>query len=616
MIIHADILTWAASYDGPLFHALLCDPPYHLQNLMSRSGTRPTDELSESKYNRFVGQGFMNARWDGGDIAFQPETWAALARLLHPGAFLFAFAGSRGYHRMACAIEDAGLIIHPAIGWAFGCLSDDTEILTTNGWEPYHKSIANSTVMCYNPDTDALEWHRVQELVAYDYDETAYRIQSDNTDQLVSRNHRCLVERNGRWAFEYAEHLGATERIPITTEAHIQTAQAVSYREAHRQGYHLSDLWRAGIQAAGVAQENTRRADMRQRLSWCSTVAQRRDTRTLETNQRLGPRRLDRRKPRLISAQHARRAQPGMEGRRYLLQETRQLQGRKVHSLPSRVYQHGPQGWLCNGASDHGRAGDRPAATAIGSGTPQRPRPSTQHTGQFSAVRQQSRSQALRTPRIAIPDLATVTPVHYCGIVWCVRVPTGAFVARRNGKIFITGNSGFPKATRIDTQIDRRAGVERTKVGTKKQTGAKFKLTQELIDNGGFNDPSRADYDITAPATEEAAAWQGHRYGGQVLKPAFEFICVAQKPYAGRPVDSITATGAGALWIDGGRIDAENGYHENHVTQGVNGARTSYEPRRERRTFEPASGRWPANLMLVCPCEAIDWCDCDDEVQS
>jgi len=104
-----------------LFHAMLCDPPYHLTSPVSKSGSRPTDEVSESKFNRFNAGGFMGKKWDGGDIAFNPETWRKLSEYLHPGAFIMAFASSRGWHRLACAIEDAGFIIHPTIfGWACG----------------------------------------------------------------------------------------------------------------------------------------------------------------------------------------------------------------------------------------------------------------------------------------------------------------------------------------------------------------------------------------------------------------------------------------------------------------------------------------------------------------
>lgn len=45
-------------------------------------------------------------------------------------------------------------------------------------------------------------------------------------------------------------------------------------------------------------------------------------------------------------------------------------------------------------------------------------------------------------------------PFRLKGKVWCVKVPTGAFVARRNGKVFVTGNSGFPKSRDIGRDVD------------------------------------------------------------------------------------------------------------------------------------------------------------------
>lgn len=100
-LVQADVLKWADAYTGPPFHALLCDPPYHLTG--SGSG------------------GFMGAAWDGGDVAHRPETWRALARHLHPGALLLAFASSRGFDLQSVAMRQAGLTAHPAIfGWGFG----------------------------------------------------------------------------------------------------------------------------------------------------------------------------------------------------------------------------------------------------------------------------------------------------------------------------------------------------------------------------------------------------------------------------------------------------------------------------------------------------------------
>lgn len=62
----------------------------------------------------------MGQKWDGGSIAFQSETWAAVAEVMRPGAFLLAFGGTRTYHRLVCAIEDAGFVIQDLVAWMYG----------------------------------------------------------------------------------------------------------------------------------------------------------------------------------------------------------------------------------------------------------------------------------------------------------------------------------------------------------------------------------------------------------------------------------------------------------------------------------------------------------------
>lgn len=119
-VIIADVMNWAAAYSGPLFHALLCDPPYHLTTITKRFGKEGAAPATGGVYER-SSRGFMGQTWDGGDIAFRPETWAAFLPLLHPGAFGMAFASARGWHRMVVAIEDAGFLIHPSIFvWLYG----------------------------------------------------------------------------------------------------------------------------------------------------------------------------------------------------------------------------------------------------------------------------------------------------------------------------------------------------------------------------------------------------------------------------------------------------------------------------------------------------------------
>ena len=64
--------------------------------------------------------GFMGKEWDRSGVAFQRSTWEKCLRVLKPGGYLLAFAGSRTYHRIVCAIEDAGFEIRDCILYLYG----------------------------------------------------------------------------------------------------------------------------------------------------------------------------------------------------------------------------------------------------------------------------------------------------------------------------------------------------------------------------------------------------------------------------------------------------------------------------------------------------------------
>ena len=63
---------------------------------------------------------FMNKGWDNSRIAFNPDTWRKCYAVLKSGGYLLAFGGSRTYHRIACAIEDAGFEVRDCIIWLYG----------------------------------------------------------------------------------------------------------------------------------------------------------------------------------------------------------------------------------------------------------------------------------------------------------------------------------------------------------------------------------------------------------------------------------------------------------------------------------------------------------------
>lgn len=94
-IYNGDMLDMLQVIKPESIDAIVCDPPYEL--------------------------GFMNKSWDSTGIAFKKETWQNCFEVLKPGGYLLAFGGSRTYHRIACAIEDAGFEIRDCIMYLYGC---------------------------------------------------------------------------------------------------------------------------------------------------------------------------------------------------------------------------------------------------------------------------------------------------------------------------------------------------------------------------------------------------------------------------------------------------------------------------------------------------------------
>ena len=74
--------------------AIITDPPYEL--------------------------GFMGKKWDSTGIAYNVDLWKKAFRVIKSGGYLLAFGGSRTFHRIACAIEDAGFEIRDTIMWLYG----------------------------------------------------------------------------------------------------------------------------------------------------------------------------------------------------------------------------------------------------------------------------------------------------------------------------------------------------------------------------------------------------------------------------------------------------------------------------------------------------------------
>ena len=90
-VFHGDCVEVMRSLPDASVDAVVTDPPYELA--------------------------FMGKRWDATGIAYDPDVWGNALRVLKPGGHLLAFGGTRTWHRLAVAIEDAGFEIRDNVAY-------------------------------------------------------------------------------------------------------------------------------------------------------------------------------------------------------------------------------------------------------------------------------------------------------------------------------------------------------------------------------------------------------------------------------------------------------------------------------------------------------------------
>ena len=119
-ILHGDCREQMPTLAENSVDAIVTDPPYHLTHARRGGHARTNNPAMSHGRHRIGDKGFMGKTWDGGDVAFRPETWTHALRVLKPGGFLIAFGGTRTYHRLVCAIEDGGFEVRDMLAWLYG----------------------------------------------------------------------------------------------------------------------------------------------------------------------------------------------------------------------------------------------------------------------------------------------------------------------------------------------------------------------------------------------------------------------------------------------------------------------------------------------------------------
>ena len=137
---HGDCLDVLRSLPDCSVDSVVCDPPYALgfmgrewdtfgmdvgRGAQARSQRRaevtPTGEGHSTSAGPYLASGVDSLRAAGLPFQRWCEAWATeCLRVLKPGAHLLAFGGTRTWHRLACAVEDAGFEVRDSIAWMYG----------------------------------------------------------------------------------------------------------------------------------------------------------------------------------------------------------------------------------------------------------------------------------------------------------------------------------------------------------------------------------------------------------------------------------------------------------------------------------------------------------------
>ena len=167
--------------------------------------------------------------------------------------------------------------------------------------------------------------------------------------------------------------------------------------------------------------------------------------------------------------------------------------------------------------------------------------------------------------------------------------------------------SGFPKSMAIDKALESKlVNNSANKKDFKNLDGTKVEAGNWGISKMSYEQGFRAS-DYTADKhlridkvnyqTEEGKKWQGW---GTCLKPAFEPIIVARKPFKGSLVDNVLKWGVGGLNIDECRVGTEERTYKGMSKNKPEGAGVFRDDNWKPKDIEVSvNGRFPANLILT-----------------
>ena len=567
------------------------------------------------------GYGFMSKNWDKSLVSV--DTWRECLRVLKPGAFAFIMSAPRQdvLSRMIVNIEDAGFKTDfSSIYWTYACVSEDTEILTKEGFKNISTLSESDEVFSLDIENDILKLSDVKNKFVYDFCGNMINIKTLNTDQLLTPNHKVLLKTRTNQRYDYGDY---------------RYTEANDLLNGRKRPYYKLPMARKFYGDLSIGE------DFAELLGWIITEGHfyrqktRYDTWDIRIYQSsVNKKYVDRIRELLnnLKIKHSEYKRKRKYKNKEYVEHCFYINGEWKHKIAEWLPEKKPRkellllkenelqkmfdAMICGDGSTHG---DNVKAVTFY----QKDKETLDFVQAMATLlgRKTSRNEGKSALNIAggnnteIQNVNKIKEVPYKGKVWCIETEYGNFVARRNGMVFITGNSGFPKAMNISKAVEKKLeGFPQGVANPNSPNHGKYKTgcSDENPEGRGFGAGAghyMEELGVPTPDAvkhEEAKALDG-TYAGFQPKPAIEIVIVAMKPLAESSyVDQALANGHGVTHLDDCRIpyksdkDIEDSKGNFKPLTNYDGRNTNFEFGIEKvDSHQNSQGRFPANV-LVC----------------
>lgn len=534
---------------------------------------------------------FMGKKWDY-DIP-SVELWQEVIRVLKPGGHALVACGTRTQHRMAVNLEDAGFEIRDIVAWVYGCYSADTEVLTNNGWKHYKELSELDKVLQWDKDTNELSWITPLNKFEYEIQDEMVLLENRNTSQLITKEHSVYAKirkhsRNKKsHIFEKIKACDIKEHWVLDLPLAGKMNGKVNEKNAYLIGWWLTDAWKHADGKA-VMFSQSKKHTLKKLKDYFDSMG-------VNYSEYI-------KKPKLKTHNPEHTLYVTGEIADFLLTNynDREMKWEMLNwDLQSRTL-------LMEGLMD-------------GDGSIRK--------GSYSRVfwsLNRERLDMFQALCLSLNMRSHIDYVKGCvyfntkrnttqiqyrhrkplqkyeGKVWCLQTETGAFVVRRNGKAFISGNSGFPKSYNISKAIEAIEKTGKSNSVALRQVeqegdGEAYTLTGK--NNGILGETRVYDRKEYTPGTENSKKWEGW---GTALKPAMELWTLCRKPLGEKTIaKNVLKYGTGGINIDECRVETKDKLQGSTSTKMKFGGNAFFESStiNDPNWQQNAGGRFPANLI-------------------